>query len=131
MAYFTIEVVEPANKKNNVRYSATVPQNTCGRVSFSKRKTPDYKAAATKWAKEKSLQLGNKPVQITSITLQTSTIREETKVQMEDCLQSHTKGIVISSFKMSRMMGSYQISDFCTSSDLHSFTSRYIHSLAL
>lgn len=59
VAYFTIEVVKPTNKKNKIRYSVTVREKTYGRVSFSKRKIFDYKSAATKWAKELILSLEN------------------------------------------------------------------------
>ncbi len=57
---------------------------------------------------EKSTGIDNMPMQIPSITSKASTILEETLVQMEGCLQSYMKDIIISRLKMSRLQGAHQ-----------------------
>ncbi|MFD3397258.1 tyrosine-type recombinase/integrase [Alteromonas macleodii] len=107
VAYFTIEVVKPANKKNKVRYSVTVREKTCGRVSFSKRKTFDYKAAATKWAKEliHSLENGEKP---TDRELQVLTVSELILKYIDKCNRS-TKPLGRSAQSSLKQTGRYNI----------------------
>lgn len=54
---------------------------------------------------EKSTGIDNMPMP--SITSKASTILEETLVQMEGCLQSHMKDIIIRRLKMSRLQGAH------------------------
>ncbi len=67
MAYFTIETIQNSagvNKIKKTRYRATVRVKKSGKLIFNKKKTFDYKAAASKWAKEqiKILENGETPL---------------------------------------------------------------------
>jgi len=54
VAYFTIEKINSTNNQGKIktRYKANVREKSFGKVIFSKSKTFDYKAGATKWAKD-------------------------------------------------------------------------------